>query len=81
MKRTQIYIDDQLNEALKRQSKIQKKNVSQIIRDILREKLLHHKNKASVISDFAGMWADRDFDTEKYIRELRSTNRLKRIYE
>lgn len=80
MNRTQIYLDEQLSEALKRQSKIQKKKVSQIIREILRESLLSNNKKAESISDIAGIWSDRDFDTDEYIRNLRTSKRFERLY-
>lgn len=78
--RTQIYLDEQLSEALKRQSKIQKKKVSQIIREILRESLLSNKNKALSVSDLAGIWSDRNFDTDEYVRNLRTSKRFERLY-
>lgn len=81
MKRTQIYLDDTLKDALKRQSKIQGKKISQIIREILRKHLLTDSTKASSVSDLAGIWSDRDFNTEEYIRKIRSSRRLDRIYE
>lgn len=70
MNRTQIYLDEQLSEALKRQRKIQKKKVSQIIREILRDSLLSSKNKAVSVSDLAGIWSTRNFNTDEYIRNL-----------
>lgn len=80
MNRTQIYLDEQLSEALKRQSKIQKKKVSQIIREILREHLLNNKNKVGSISELAGIWSDRAFDTDEYVRNLRTSKRFERLY-
>jgi len=80
MNRTQIYLDEQLSEALKRQSKIQKKKVSQIIREILRESLLSNKNKAVSVPDLAGIWSDRNFDTDEYVRNLRTSKRFERLY-
>lgn len=76
MNRTQIYLDEQFSEALKRQSKIQKKKVSQIIREILRDSLLSNKNKAVSVSDLAGIWSTINFDTDKYVRNLRTSDRI-----
>lgn len=76
MNRTQIYLDEQFSEALKRQSKIQKKKISQIIREILRDSLLSNKNKAVSVSDLAGIWSTRNFDTDKYVRNLRTSDRI-----
>jgi predicted DNA-binding protein len=76
MKRTQIYLDEQLHEALLLLSKLKKKKVSEIIREILREKLIQKKEQIYVVKEASGIWADRDFDTDEYLRDIRSGKRL-----
>ncbi len=80
MTRTQIYLDDELKNELQIQSKIQDKKISQIIREILREKLLKKERAPIPIDEIAGIWSDRDFDTDEYIRNLRKSDRLERLY-
>ncbi|MCL5028744.1 MAG: hypothetical protein M1480_06960 [Bacteroidetes bacterium] len=80
MKRTQIYLDEDIFHVLKRESEIKKKNISSLIRDTLREKFMKKKH-SNAVEDAAGIWKDRTFDTEEYIRNLRKGNRLKELYE
>ena len=78
MKRTQIYLEEDILQVLKKESLIKKKNISSIIRDTLREKFLNKKS-TNTIDEAAGIWKDRDFDTEDYVRNLRKGKRLKEI--
>lgn len=79
MKRTQIYLEEDIFQVLKKESEIKKKNISSIIRDTLREKFLSKKH-SNAVKETAGLWKDRDFDVEKHIRNLRKSNRLKELY-
>ncbi len=79
MKRTQIYLDEDIIQELKKESHLRKKNISSLIRDTLREKFLKEK-KIDAVKAAAGIWKDRDFDVEEYIRNLRNDNRLKELY-
>ncbi|MHB1685920.1 MAG: hypothetical protein ACYCVH_00850 [Ignavibacteriaceae bacterium] len=79
MKRTQIYLDEDIFHVLKRESEIKKKNISSIIRDTLREKFMKKKH-SNAVEAAAGIWKDRDFDVEEYIRNLREDDRLKELY-
>ena len=81
MKRTQIYIDEDLFEILKMQSKLKNKRISNLIRETLREKYFKKREKIGFLNNAAGIWKNRRFDTEKYIRTLRTDNRLKEFYE
>ena len=78
MKRTQIYLEEDILQVLKKESVIKKKNISSIIRDTLREKFLN-KKYTNALDEAAGIWKDRDFDTEDYVRNLRKGKRLKEI--
>ena len=81
MKRTQIYLDEELKNALKIQSNITKKKASQIIREILRDKLLTNESDFYLLNEIAGIWSDRDFNVNEYIREKRKGHRLNRLYK
>jgi len=81
MKRTQIYLDEELKNALKIQSNITKKKASQIIREILRDKLLTNESDFYSLNEIAGIWSDRDFNVNEYIREKRKGHRLNRLYK
>ncbi len=79
MKRTQIYLDEDILQVLKKESHLKKKNISSIIRDTLREKFLKKKH-LNAVEETAGLWKDRDFDVEEYVRNLRKGSRLKELY-
>ena len=78
MKRTQIYLSDDLYFEIKRRSKKSKKSISEIIRQTLRENLIPSKKDEilSSINKAFGLWKDRKFDAETYIREIRKGERL-----
>lgn len=79
MKRTQIYLDKDIYLVLKKESALKKKNISSIIRDTLREKFLNKKH-TNAIAAAAGIWKDRKFDVDEYIRKLRKGTRSKELY-
>jgi hypothetical protein len=70
MHRTQIYFDEPLFEALKREANILGLSLSAYIREILKRELeIKKKEKKSPdFSDFSGMWKERDID-QKSLRE------------
>ena len=78
MKRTQIYLSDDLYFEIKERSKKSKKSVSEIIRKTLRESLMPNRKEEilSSIDEAFGLWKDREFDTEAYIREIRKGARV-----
>lgn len=79
MKRTQIYLDEDILRYLQMESKIKHKRMSSLIRDILRKSISKKKLNLSAIESSFGIWKDRDFDVDKYIRNLRKGNRMKRL--
>lgn len=81
MKRTQIYLDEELIDILRIESKLRKKKISMLIRETLREKYLTKDKKVVYLENAAGIWSDRDFDTDKYVRNLRKSRRMKDLYE
>lgn len=72
MKRTQIYLDETTFEFLKKESQVENKSISEIIRESVRERMKHSKSgiKRGINSAF-GIWKNRKFDTDEYIRNLR----------
>ena len=80
MKRTQIYLDEELIDILRIESKLRKKKVSMLIRETLRDKYLNKNKKIVLLERAAGIWKDRDINTDEYVRALRKSNRLKELY-
>ena len=75
MKRTQIYLDPEIFEVLKVESKLKRTRISSLIREALREKYSVQGKKAMVIDQVAGIWKDRIFDVESYVRKKRNNKR------
>jgi hypothetical protein len=67
MKRTQIYLDDELFDVLKMESQLTDQGISSIIRDVLRNKFLKKDKRVELIDKFSGLWKDRNFNIDKYI--------------
>lgn len=72
MKRTQIYLDEEIYSFLRKESSITGKTISEIIRDTLKERLNRDLGKLiKSAEEVSGIWSDREFDTNQYIRNLR----------
>jgi predicted transcriptional regulator len=82
MKRTQLYLEDDLWKTLHILARQSGSTISELARRALREKYLGDaaKRKEALLSAI-GLWGDRNDlpDTEAYIRDLRKGDRLKRI--
>jgi predicted CopG family antitoxin len=77
MKRTQIYLDDDIFEYLENESKIEHKSISEIIRESIRAKInFHVKDLVGKMNKIYGLWKDRDIEPDQYIRELRKDRKL-----
>lgn len=78
MKRTQLYLDEEISEKLAEISRKEKRSISQLVRDAL-EKVYLKERRPDILETFkkcTGIWADRKgFDTERYIRTLRKDTR------
>ncbi len=82
MKRTQLYIEDDLWEALRVRSQQSQTSVSDLVRQAIREKYacgLDYRRQA--MQALAGIWKDHAdlHDPEGYVRRLRKGSRLRRI--
>jgi predicted transcriptional regulator len=82
VRRTQLYLEDDLWKTLHILARQSGSTVSELARKALREKYLDDaaKRKEALLSAI-GLWGDRNDlpDTETYIRDLRKGDRLKRI--
>lgn len=77
MKRTQIYIDENTYKLLKKESKITGKTISELIRESIKGKMNQRVNEIlKRTEDVYGIWKDRKFDTQEYIRDLRRDRNL-----
>ena len=72
MKRTQIYLDEEIFEFLASESKNKHKTMSEIIRESIKDKI-HNKNKnlLKYLNKVAGIWKNNDFNVENYIKNIR----------
>jgi len=70
MHRTQIYFDEALFEAIKKEANSMGISLSEYIRNILKKELQKRKkrDKKPDFSSFAGMWDNREI-TQKSLRE------------
>lgn len=77
MKRTQIYIDENTYKLLKKESKITGKTISELIRESIKGKMNRRVDEIlRRTEDVYGIWKDREFDTQEYIRDLRRDRNL-----
>lgn len=82
MKRTQLYLDDDLWEALHAQAILACTSVSELVRRAARDRYLGNlEERRAAMMGIVGLWKDRaDIeDTETYIRSLRDDDRLERL--
>ena len=77
MKRTQIYIDENIYSYLEKESKIKRTSISKIIRESIQERMSGKTLKIiKSMERVSGIWKDRDFDVDKYIRTARKDRKL-----
>jgi hypothetical protein len=84
MKRTQLYMEDDVWKVLQIRAKQSKSTISELVRQAVREKYLDDKSKRrEALLSAIGIWKDRTDlpDTETYVRSLRNGKRLKRIFK
>lgn len=78
MKRTQLYLNEEIADKLAEISRKEKRTISQLVRDAL-EIVYLEERRADILKAFKrcrGIWADRKgFDTYKFIRRLRRDTR------
>jgi hypothetical protein len=83
MRRTQLYLDDDIANILSAISRQKGTTVSSLVRECIREKFGPRTeiDKAAMAREIAGVWKNRkDLDTtEQYVRRLRKGKRLKKL--
>jgi hypothetical protein len=82
MRRTQLYLDDDLWNALHAQASLAGTSVSELVRTAARERYMrNHEERRAAMMGIVGLWKDRTDlpDTETYIRNLRDDDRLERL--
>jgi hypothetical protein len=82
VRRTQLYLDDDLWNDLHARARFEKTTVSELVRKAIREKYVGDLEKrAAAMAAVVGMRKDRtDFEaTPEYVRRLRNDKRLERL--
>jgi hypothetical protein len=82
VKRTQLYLDDDLWNALHAQARREKTTISDLVRQAARERYLGGlEERSHAMQAVIGMWRNRpEFaDSVEYIRKLRQDDRLERL--
>jgi hypothetical protein len=84
MRRTQLYLEDDVWKTLQIRARQSHSTISELVRKAIREKYFNNSSerKAALLS-VVGIWKDRTDlpDTETYVRRLRKGDRLKRIWK
>ena len=82
MKRTQIYIEDDVWRLLRMKARQDRTTISDLVRAAVREKYLSSTSELrEALLAAVGVWKDRSDlpDTQSYVRQLRKDSRPKRI--
>ncbi|MGA7524717.1 MAG: ribbon-helix-helix protein, CopG family [Acidobacteriaceae bacterium] len=80
MRRTQLYLEDDLWKALHREARRERTTISDLVRRAVRERYSREKRRVAMRA-VAGLWKDRTDlpETEQYVRNLRDDDRLERL--
>jgi predicted transcriptional regulator len=82
MRRTQLYLDDDLWQALHSRARQEDTTISELVRQAVRERYLGSlAARKTAMQAVVGLWKDRSDigDTRAYVRGLRRGTRLKRL--
>jgi Ribbon-helix-helix protein, copG family len=83
MRRTQLYLDDDLWNALHNRARREKTTISALVRQAARERYLGNLDeRRKAMQGLIGIWKDRTDlpdSTEEYVRSLRRDTRLERL--
>jgi hypothetical protein len=82
MKRTQLYLNENIWKALHIQARQQGTSISELVRQAVREKYgSSPAGRQQAMQALVGLWKDRKDlpDSEAYVRRLRKGKRLQRI--
>jgi hypothetical protein len=83
MRRTQLYLDDDLWNALHARARSMGTTISALVRDAARERYLGNLDeRREAMEAMVGIWKDRTDlpdSTEEYVRSLRRDTRMERL--
>jgi hypothetical protein len=82
MKRTQLYLDDDLWAALHAQAILGGTSISELVRIAARDRYMGNlEERRAAMMGIVGLWKDRTDieDSEAYIRNMRDDNRMERL--
>ncbi|HKF49195.1 MAG TPA: CopG family transcriptional regulator [Terracidiphilus sp.] len=82
MKRTQLYLDDDLWQALHAKAALDGTSISELVRVAARDRYLGNLEKRrEAMMGIVGLWKDRTDleDTETMVRRLRAYTRMERL--
>lgn len=83
MKRTQLYIEDDVFKILSRVSKEKEVSISELVRAAVRKVYALEKPVEAdrILKEAAGIWKDRSDITssDKYVRQMRKNSRKERL--
>jgi hypothetical protein len=82
MKRTQLYLNEDIWKALHIRARQRKTTISELVRQAVREKYGNSSaDRRQAMQAMVGLWKDRKDlpDTQQYVRRLRKGKRLRRI--
>ena len=81
MRRTQLYLDDQLWNVLHARARSGKTTVSELVREAVRERYLGNRDeRTKAMQEFIGIRKERKpVDAVEYVRGLRRGSRLDRL--
>ena len=72
MRRTQIYLDEEIYSYLKRESSLKKKTISELIREALKEKMTNRRNRIlKALDEVKGLWKDKEINPSTFVRNIR----------
>jgi hypothetical protein len=84
VKRTQLYLEDDLWKVLRVKAQQDGTTISDLVRTAVREKYLSSASeRREAMLGIVGLWKDRTDlpDTQTYVRRLRKDSRLKRLFK
>ena len=84
MRRTQLYLDDHLWNALHTRARSRKTSVSELVREAVRECYLgRQEEQMKAMQEFVGIRKERSapIDAVEYVRSLRRGGRLERLHK
>ena len=83
VRRTQLYLDDELWEALHARARSRKTTVSELVREAVRERYMGGREERSrAMRQFVGIrgTSAQDVEAVEYVRNLRRGGRLERLH-